>query len=269
MRVILDEREQGLFEKCKQLMESDNTLSCIQLSKKVIPLGDILIQTNDEKDILLVERKTFSDLISSIKDGRYEEQSYRLIYSSNYKPHSIIYLIEGNFAQLYNPVEKKIILSAITTLNVFKGFSVYRTSTVSETAEWVLYMAKKIEKEMQLGKTPPQLQLSEPVESYNLENEMVIREPQPSNIPSYCTVVKKVKKENVTPENIGEIILCQIPGISSVTAVAVMKKFTSFPHFIEEIKNDPSCLEGIMCETKGKSRKISKSCIESIRAFLI
>lgn len=272
MRIIIDEREQSLFEKCKLTIENNPLFACIQLSKKVLNLGDILIQTNDEKEVLLIERKTFSDLVASIKDGRYEEQSYRLSYSSGYQPHSIIYLIEGNFAQLYNPIEKKTILSAMTSLNVFKGFSVFRTSNVNETAEWILNMAKKIEKELLSGNKPYYpISVEKTGGGEALENEIVIGEPAliTSQAPNYCTVAKKVKKENVTGENIGEIILCQIPGISSVTAIAIMKKFSSFPHFMEEIKNNPACLDGIMCETKGKSRKVSKACIESIKKYLI
>jgi hypothetical protein len=44
---------------------------------------------------------------------------------------------------------------------------------------------------------------------------------------NYVNVIKKVKKENITPENIDEIMLCQIPGISSVTALAIIKKFNT------------------------------------------
>ena len=42
---------------------------------------------------------------------------------------------------------------------------------------------------------------------------------------NYCEVINKVKK-NITPENIGEIILSQIPGISSTTSI-LMKKYGS------------------------------------------
>jgi ERCC4-type nuclease len=64
----------------------------IVLSKEVLPLGDILFKTDNDTDILLIERKSFSDLLSSIKDGRYEEQSYRILNSSGLHPHSIFYL---------------------------------------------------------------------------------------------------------------------------------------------------------------------------------
>ena len=63
-------------------------------------LGDAAIVDKNGKDIVLLERKKLSDLASSIKDGRYAEQSYRL----NGYPlhnHNIVYLIEGNVSQ-YN-----------------------------------------------------------------------------------------------------------------------------------------------------------------------
>ena len=85
---------------------------------------------------------------------------------------------------------------------------------------------------------------------------------------NYCTVVKQVKKENVTPANIGEIILCQIPGISSVTALAIMKHYTSFPHFIEELQKNPNCLENMTSESNGKVRKINKTSIQNIKLYL-
>jgi hypothetical protein len=85
----------------------------------------------------------------------------------------------------------------------------------------------------------------------------------------YCKVVKKVKKDNISPENIGEIILCQIPGISSTTAIAIMKRFKTFPNLIVELNTNPACLENLAIETNGKSRKISKSSLENIQRFLL
>ena len=96
----------------------------------------------------------------------------------------------------------------------------------------------------------------------------------PSNVAAltekdYCNVVKTVKKENVTVENIGEIMLMQIPGISAVLAKAILCKFSSFPDFIQKINEESSILDGMTYESKGKERKISKVCIESIKRFLI
>lgn len=271
MKIIIDEREHSLYEKCLLL---SNHYKNIVLSKEVLPLGDILIKTNENKDILLIERKSFSDLLSSIKDGRYEEQSYRLLNSSGLLPHSIFYLLEGMFSQLYNPNDKKIILSAMTSLQYFKGFSMIRTSSVNETAEFVLSMGDKIDRELQKGKQP--YYLSEAYQQHNtienLENTIDLSNNTINTTitsSQYCSVVKKVKKDNITPENIGEIILCQIPGISSTTAMAIMKNFNGFPQFIDELKKNPQCIENISLESNGKMRKISKSCLDNIRRFLL
>jgi ERCC4-type nuclease len=300
MKVIIDERETELFEKCESLIRSSRIPSSVELSKEVLNLGDVLIKTDDNKEVLLIERKSFQDLLASIKDGRYEEQSYRLLHSSGFPPHSVFYLVEGMFAQLRAPLEKKIIMSAITTMQFFKGFSVQRTSTVHESAEWLLHFAEKIERNFSKGVipyyltrpfrkyfTPPNREqtLQSADESIKMENmptnvsempvlsaetngEDVITEPVQTSA-DYCHVVKKVKKENVTPENIGEIILCQIPGISSVTAIAIMKHFNHFTHFIEELSKNPACIENLTTETNGKVRKISKKSIESIKSYLM
>jgi len=264
MKIIIDEREHSLYEKCLLI---SNQYKNIVLSKEVLPLGDILFKTDYDTDILLIERKSFSDLLSSIKDGRYEEQSYRLLNSSGLPPHSIFYLLEGMFSQLYNPNDKKIILSSMTSLQYFKGFSMIRTSSVNETAEFVLSMADKIDRDLLKGK---QSYYKSQNSAENLENIIEISNNTGTITSSqYCSVVKKVKKDNITPENIGEIILCQIPGISSTTAIAIMKNFNGFPHFINELTKNPQCIENITTESNGKIRKISKSCLDNIRRFLI
>ena len=192
--------------------------------------------------------------------------------------HSIVYLLEGMFSQLRNDSDKKIIYSAMTTLHFFKGFSVHRTSMMSETAEWLIHMANKIDRKFSEGvkpyymKTAPMKALiQETVESESeikiaLENTI---EPAVLEAADYCKVVKKVKKENVTPENIGEIILCQIPGISSVTAIAIMKKYGTFPKLIQELQLNPCCLDTTTTETNGKVRKINKTVLENIKKYLL
>lgn len=274
MKVIIDEREHELYEKCYSIINTEGNATSIQLSKQVLAIGDILIKTDEDKDVLLIERKSFSDLLSSIKDGRYEEQSYRLTHSSGFPMHNIIYLLEGMFSQLKSLTEKKIIYSSMSSLNYFKGFSVMRTANVRETAELIIWISCKIDKDLSKGKIPyysrePRfLETSDNSEVIikNEETSETIVQQEPSN---YCTVVKKVKKDNITPANIGEIILCQIPGISSTTAIAIMKQFQSFPQFIEDVNKNPGLLDSIKIEGNGKIRKINKNCIESIKQFLL
>ena len=244
MKIILDIRENGLIEK-------------ISAEKQQLPLGDILIQNNEEKTIVIIERKSIADLLASIKDGRYEEQSHRLMYSTDIPRHHILYILEGNI-QFLNPNERKLVLSAMTSLSIFKGFSVIRTMNLQETADFIMNLSEKIERDIEKGKIP-----------YYLESQT---NGQEQSIKPYCEVVKTVKKDNITPENIGEILLCQIPGISSVSAKVILQKFDgSFSKMCQEIatnENPVELFKDIVLEKDGKTRKINKTCGENIVRFL-
>lgn len=277
MKVIIDIREQGLYDQCWSILCSQSTPTTIQLEKDTLELGDIVVKTDDDINVLLIERKTFSDLISSIKDGRYEEQSFRLLNGTNYPPHSIFYLLEGRYSDIKNPVEKKTVFSAMTSLQFFKGFSIQRTSTIRETAEWILYISEKIERDFSKGKVPYYLtkpfqkifkkKEEEPENENNNDNDNEVKEI--TNEIDYVNVIKKCKKDNITTSNFGQIILSQIPGISSTTAIAIMNGFDDFSSFYEELKNNPDLLQNIQYESKGKSRKLNKTCIENINKFLL
>jgi ERCC4-type nuclease len=283
MQIVLDERETTLYDKCVEMLPKFDP--SIQISKKVLPLGDILLQEKNgvEKIEFLIERKSLSDLVASIKDGRYEEQSYRLIHSSNVAPGRILYIIEGMFSQIRNPQEKKMIYSGMTSLSAFKGFQVVRTCSLTETAEFILHFTDKIIRDIKKGKVLYSLNPVLPLSTSSVENKDVVEEPiqenqnvvegEPQentssnpNPENYCTVVKKVKKENVTKENMGEILLCQIPGISSQTAIAIMQfSKHSFLQLLETLKTDPKSLENI----KINKKKISKSAIDKMIHFLL
>ena len=252
MKVIIDEREPTLYERCIEIVKSSE-LNDIVITKQVLLIGDIIFRTNEDKLICIVERKSLSDLLASIKDGRYEEQSHRLSHNGECSLHQVIYLIEGMMSTLRTPQEKKLVYSCIASLNCFKGFSVLRSNSIQETAEMLVWMADKIRRN--INKLPIATDAAEITTVHTEQN--------------YCTVVKKNKKENITPNNIGEILLCQIPGISSTTAIAIMKHFHSFPHLMEEIKINPNCLNDLTCESNGKVRKINKKCLESILTYLV
>jgi hypothetical protein len=86
----------------------------------------------------------------------------------------------------------------------------------------------------------------------------------------YINVIKKVKKENITTENIDEIMLCQIPGISSTTAITIIEKYKSISNLIKELENNKDCMKDICyINTKGQERKINKTSIANIVKFLL
>ena len=247
----------------------------IKLISETLPLGDIII--NDGlNDCIIIERKTLSDLAASIKDGRYEEQSYRLNGLQHHN-HNIIYLIEGDiyrFNTFKERIDKQTLYSAMFSINYFKGFSVMRSNNLEETAMIACNMAYKLVGGLKSGKTGyyNSTNNTDETKSHDQNNNGDDNTQTDDKIPTekdYCSVIKKVKKENITPDNIGEIMLCQIPGVSSASALAILSQFKTLPNLIQCIKEDEQCLNNI-CTTdvNGKSRKISKTAIATIVKFL-
>jgi ERCC4-type nuclease len=271
MIIKIDTREQDLFSKCESTISSVPKFADIKLVSQTLPLGDIIIN-DGTNDCIIIERKTLSDLAASIKDGRYEEQSYRLNGLQHHN-HNIIYLIEGDmfrFNVFKERIDKQTLYSAMFSINYFKGFSVMRSNNLEETAMIACNMAYKLVGGLKAGKvgfyTNNIQPKSDDTSSADQNNNADDKEPTEKD---YCSVIKKVKKDNITADNIGEIMLCQIPGVSSASALAILAQFKTLPNLIKSIQNDENCLNTVCTtDSNGKSRKISKTAIATIIKFL-
>ena len=125
MLIKIDTREHELFKRCEATINAVPKFSAIKLVSETLPLGDIIINDGTD-DCIIIERKTLNDLSASIKDGRYEEQSYRLNGIPHHN-HNIVYLIEGDmqrFNSFKERIDKQTMYSAMFSINYFKGFSV-------------------------------------------------------------------------------------------------------------------------------------------------
>lgn len=271
LSIVVDIRETALYEKLTERI-ANTPHDKITICTKPLHLGDIALEDSNGTTLVLYERKTLADLISSILDGRYAEQSHRLTHSSNIPTHNIVYIIEGMYSQLRKDTDKQMCISAMTTMSFFKGYSVFRTCSVFETAEFILGASRKIQKELSLGKQPYFVKKSGSDAVGEADPSLPANagaNPEEENsAKAYCEVVHKVKKDNITPENIGEILLCSIPGISSATAIELMKHYASFSVFMDELKHHPEKLEEIYLTTNGKKRKLGKNIIENLKRFL-
>jgi len=232
--MLVDTRETELFNELIKLVP--------EIESKTLELGDISI---DEYG-LVFERKTLADLQASIKDGRYREQGYRLSNSS-YKLHNIIYIVEGNFSEYkYKGCDKKMLFSAMASLHA-KGFSIMRTANVAETA---FYLANLLTKYKKLP----------------LENPEQTQEETEKN---YAKYVSKTKNKNITENNIHEIMLMQIPGISDISAKHLIQEFKTIGGIIECVETNPSSIIEFKYPDKtGKMKKMSKKISENIIRFL-
>ena len=312
--IKVDYREKDLTA-LLQVMKSENNGDSIKIKVDSLKIGDVAFIKTDkdgnevDNELLLFERKSLNDLASSIKDGRYAEQSFRL---DGYQPvpnHNIVYLIEGDLSRYrenkFTRINKKTLLSSMFSILYYKGFSVVRTMNVLETSELIWSWADKLERELVNGKKIPHYRPTSEIssEAVDVEPNSPVVVPENEKIapiqieldlytgcrdiekktnendknmePSYdyCNVlkVKKEKNANVTPENIGVIMLSTVPGISSKTAIAIMNEFKTISRLIKSFEQNPHCLNHVCIETGGggKSRKITSTCIENIRKYVL
>ena len=290
MFIKIDSREKDLQAKLSFYISSIPAFRNLKLITESLPIGDVIISGNNNEDILIIERKSIVDLLSSIKDGRYEEQSYRLNGTPLHN-HNIMYVIEGDVNKMNmfreTKFEKLTLYSAIFSLNYYKGFSVIRTFTLDETALFVCNCTSKLMKGESTDRkafypnkngipTSMLITASDTTVTSELESDENPEESEQSNNANnasskeYIGLVKKVKKENITPENIDEIMLCQIPGVSTATAISIIKKFNNIANLIKCLEENEKCLNDVTnTNNKGQSRKITKTSIANIVKFLL
>ena len=281
--------------KGKEKKKEKGIIENIKIKVENLKLGDIIISDAGDNELLLFERKSLNDLASSIKDGRYAEQSFRLGGYESVPNHNIVYIIEGDLSKwkenakygCKSRVAKKTLITSMCSMLYYKGFSVIRTMNTTETCELILNWADKLQREK--GTKKPYYSFDGSGSGSSSGSKMEKQEPEPEQDPEkkhpdpqpeaqpvresqhYCDVfkIKKEKNGNITPGNIGEIMLCTIPGISSKTAIVIMKEFKTINGLIKSLEKDAHCLNNIYMETNGKKRKISSQCIENIRNYLL
>ena len=173
---------------------------------KPIDVGDVWIGISGE-DIteggLIIERKTISDLESSLLDGRYREQRTRLLaYASSHKA-KVLYMIEGPLDghRPYGKKSKAELQQVLNRLMLKYNIAVYNTKNIEDSANYINVLYK------QYSEDPKVFQ---------------------GEILSYTDVqqfTKKGNKEN--PHVFACAALQQCPGISAKIAEALLQAFGS------------------------------------------
>ena len=222
MQLVLDCRERAMIEHFPMA------------PVKQLVLGDFVIE-QDGKELVIVERKTVADFAASISDGRYREQSERLI-AYDIPNHNVIYLIEGSMKYYKHKIPKATLLAAMTSLMYGKGFSVVRTESVEDTADFLRALLSKMQKEK--GFAEPKVGGS---------------------------TVRKQKRDKITPETIDAIMLSQVPTVSATTAAAILAVYPTVFDLITALKADPACLD----QLRVGPRLLAKPTIEKIKLLLV
>lgn len=270
--------------KPNETLNVEETEKAHKIKKEQLHIGDIVLEDSTGKQILIFERKTLNDLAASIKDGRYNEQSFRLDKEAIHN-HNIIYIIEGDIER-YNEkkgrISKKVLFSSMFSLLYYKGFSVFRTNSICETADVIVFFADKYDKTLATDKTRTAYYGMES----NVDNVIVsttppITPPTPGSLlratdkeesEKYCGVFKshKEKNEYITQDNINIIMLACVPGISSKIATQIMNEYKTIQNLLYQLEKEPDILNTFMIKTdSGTMRKINKTCVDNINKFLV
>jgi ERCC4-type nuclease len=246
MQLLIDLREPrvlvqniiALNETCK------NKVTIIQ---KNLDIGDYVFYDElTEQILLIIERKSLSDLEASIKDGRYKEQSFRLNEAPTHN-HNIIYLLEGAIINYKEVGFRSTLYSTVFSLNYYKGFSVINTLNQTETATMLMAFASKINRENKPGFYSDKALTS-------------------ASDDCYIETIKTSKKAHINRENIFQLMLMQIPGISSVSALALANEFKNMESLLQALKQENTkTFENIKLAS---GRKLNKNIFVTLRDFL-
>jgi ERCC4-type nuclease len=246
MQLLIDLREPkplvqniiALNETCK------NKVTIIQ---KNLDIGDYVFYDElTEQTLLIIERKSLSDLEASIKDGRYKEQSFRLNEAPTHN-HNIIYLLEGAIINYKEVGFRSTLYSTLFSLNYYKGFSVINTLNQTETATMLVAFASKINRENKPG-------FYGDTSTTNTIDDC------------YIETIKTSKKAHINRENIFQLMLMQIPGISNVSALALANEFKNMESLLQALKQENTkTFENIKLAS---GRKLNKNIFVTLRDFL-
>jgi len=216
---VLDNRERKLCT----LLENETEI-CV----KPLDIGDFDVKIVDKikglEKRFVFERKTLSDLESSIKDGRWREQKMRCVASGA----NIIYIIE-EWSDEYFGINQSVV-TAIINLILCDNIKIVMTKSIQGTADFITSLLQRINKD-------PKKYLSGSVVNYSYEE---------------CQVQPR-KKDNTTKRTVLINQLCCVPGISWKKASVIIETcgVSSIFELCQQLKENPDIIKS--CKGIGKS----------------
>lgn len=240
MQLVIDTREKELINTLKDQLTFD-----IQS----LDIGDIRFE-KDGEPILIIERKTVGDLRASICDSRHREQKKRLL--STTPRERLMYIVEGSLdfplkAQMGGfPVST--LISSIINTQLRDGIKVYKTGSIKETAQFIIALHSKFNKEL--------ANLFAPQEGASPEE--------------YCATLKTQKKANMTPHVWLIAQLSLIPQVTEKIAAEILKVYPNLPKLIKgcEEKGEKFVADIKYGLKSGKERRIGDKISGRIYHFL-
>ncbi|KAG9233104.1 hypothetical protein BJ875DRAFT_58065 [Amylocarpus encephaloides] len=216
---------------------------CIWVARTRDPmkLQDMGVEGDEIVLDYIVERKRLDDLISSIKDGRFHEQKFRL-KKSGIK--NVIYIIEeislnDDHAGKY----QEAVQSAIATMQVVSGYFVKKTTSIDDTIRYLARMTRLLKE--QYEKQPLHIIPTKVLTAANyLPLVQKLKDEQPSkgfhiSYPALASLSSK--SDSLTLRDVYLKMLMCIKGVTGEKALEIQKRWKTPMTFIEAYQ---ACDEG-------------------------
>jgi ERCC4-type nuclease len=223
MEVFVDTRpgENNLFDCITELLKTIEV--SVRLDRKQLLIGDVQISSGD--NIILLERKTWADLISSLNDGRYTNQKARLMAERERNPRlKFLYLIEGappvytGFTRLTPNAHA---YAALTKMAIRDGVCCLWSASFFDSARMILYIVKTEAKGGFISEFAPPAQAAAAANE-DEEGDAGAAAKAAAPARGYSQFVKHASKRKNTEDNMWEVILTSVPGISTFKALKIM-----------------------------------------------
>jgi ERCC4-type nuclease len=239
----IDNRERDLIK----LLQDNN----INITTQNLDIGDIQIIYLDNNDVqfnlVTIERKTYDDLSTSIKDGRYKEQKNRILNSISSNTRKI-YLLEGNNKDF--KLSKNVLEGTIINTIVRDNIHIFISKNINDTINFITNIMKNINKYKE-----------------NIINNK-------NNIETNNVLISTSKKSNMNSETCFTNMLSGIPGISKKTSTSFIDKYKNingmFQHFHVNLNNKKELIISDLENMKvgENKRKLGNKNAERVYKFL-
>jgi len=294
--LILDTRETKLIELIKSTVTSNiqsnpqsNLIFNVPYQVENLQIGDIIIrhqiEANDSSRTynIILERKCITDMIASIKDGRYKEQKIRLqsevAKNTDTTAQTIIaYILEGSQNELRLQQDKTMLNGSIISSLFRDKIPIIRTYTLQETLDIIIRLHERLIKDK--NDFFPQKEIDEQIleniqDVSNLEAPDKIEDSN-TNCNLYLQSIKKCKKDNINPKLWNQMCYMNIPGISSNIAIKISEVYPTIKSLFEAYEKCSTdaekelLLSGILLtETEKQKRRIGNVVSKRVYEFLV
>ena len=234
-KLIVDNRERKVIDEL--------ATKCVPHIVATLDVGDFHITDDEDNLVGIWERKTYSDLASSVKDKRYQEQKMRMkSQNALYKG----YIIEGsnpNPTKKYQSLQPGAIESIKLGITCRDNLILLNSTSVIHTVVILQKMLKKFPEYVTEGNSSEQI---------IVENS-----------------ISSIKKENFTPEMCYISQLCQLPQVSYNTAKSIQSRYQTMTSLVQALISDRLETINNVSNLKVRDRRIGQSIARRLCDYLV